>query len=102
MVGDQYLRELALLLQNVAKSLDIEVARLGGDEFVCILKNTAEDEAAKLAETIRAQIEDLTITSCGAQIELSASFGVASFILNHDRALSELFALADQALYKAK
>lgn len=102
LTGDQFLEEIALLLQNAAGSSDVEVARLGGDEFVCVLQNAAEEEAAEFAETIRAEIGNLTFTNADWQLELSASLGVASLIPNETSSPKELFALADQALYKAK
>lgn len=101
LTGDQFLEEIALLLQNAAGSSDVEVARLGGDEFVCVLQNAAE-EAAEFSETIRAEIGNLTFTNADWQLVLSASLGVASLIPNETSSPKELFALADQALYKAK
>ena len=102
LIGDQYLRQFALLLQSQAQSDHVEVARLGGDEFVCVLQNTTEEGAAGFAEAIRAKIDGLALTHGGAEITLSASFGVAALIPKPDLKSNDLIALADQALYQAK
>lgn len=102
LIGDQYLRQFALLLQSQAQSDHVEVARLGGDEFVCVLQNTTEEGAAGFAEAIRAKIDGLALTHGGAEITLSASVGVAALIPKPDLKSNDLIALADQALYQAK
>ena len=102
LMGDQYLKELAGILQDITNDFVMSVARFGGDEFVAVMSNTTEARAFQVAEVIRERLEELTITSEGNVTGLSASFGVAALTPDQDLSSSELISLADQALYKAK
>ena len=99
--GDQHLREVGRLLNNATTRSTDAVARIGGDEFACVLFDTAEDGAFAVAEAARRQMAETKIVE-GANVDFSASFGVASLIPDPDMVSNELIALADRALYKAK
>jgi diguanylate cyclase (GGDEF)-like protein len=51
-VGDEVLKEVAALLQNSRRNIDV-VGRCGGDEFLVPLIETAEAEAEKIADRLR-------------------------------------------------
>jgi diguanylate cyclase (GGDEF)-like protein len=95
--GDQALRQLADCLRQEARLAD-SVARFGGDEFVLILPHADSEGALNVAERLRARIEEIQIPSFG---NLTASIGIASFP-EHAKTRSELFRVADRALYVAK
>jgi len=101
LVGSHALMEMASVILPSVRDTDC-VVRYGGDEFVVILPETGVDEAWRVADRIRAKIEQHRFTG-GRRLDfsLSASFGIAVF---PDHALSpqQLVACADTAMYEAK
>lgn len=94
--GDAVLRELALVLQKNLRDSDI-VSRWGGEEFVVILPNTTQEQAAVIAEKLRAAIEESRFEK---GIALTCSFGVTAY--REEDTVDSLFARIDRALYRAK
>ena len=105
LVGDHVLREVARLLAAQARSADL-VARYGGEEFVVVLPETPLDGALVFAERVREQIaEHPFVGSSGQPMALTASIGVAAYAghgRNAGHTVEELFARADEALYRSK
>jgi len=99
-VGDIVLKKVAQTLQQVARKVDI-VARYGGEEFAIICVNDDKRNAAKLAERIRKEIENLTIVFEGGKLKVTASLGVASFPEDGKDKVT-IVESADKALYEAK
>ena len=97
--GDFVLQKIAGALLLYSRSGDI-CCRLGGEEFVIVLPDTETDNASKIAERIRAHIENLKLSYNDRSISLTASFGIASHCENID--IDYLLKDADKALYKAK
>ncbi len=98
--GDAVLREFAVLLQETVRDVDL-AGRWGGEEFVLVLPGTDLAGGAQLAERIRAALAGrVVLTIDGSPIPVSASFGVAA--IPPAKTVSELFAAADTALYRAK
>ena len=95
-VGDQVLQEIAKILKEHTRNLDI-VGRWGGEEFLIICPETDYDGIIKLSETLRNLIEihDFSIVK-----KKTASFGVS--IYNNDENVETIIKRADDALYKAK
>lgn len=98
--GDRILVHLSEILSQKRRKSDI-VARYGGEEFALILLNTPKDEAIQIAEKIRADIEAELFEIDHRPIQITVSFGVASF---HEDAATyaDLVQSADRALYVAK
>lgn len=101
LVGDDVLREVAYLLQESVRSVDF-VARYGGEEFVVVLPETALVGAVKFAERMRERIEHNSFASSHGGVRLTASIGVASYPAPAVHTVDDLFARADEALYRAK
>jgi diguanylate cyclase (GGDEF)-like protein/PAS domain S-box-containing protein len=102
--GDDCLRRVARAISNSVKRPTDLVARYGGEEFAVILSNTDAKGAVNIAENVRRQVEELSVTHhqpSGSQI-LTISCGVSSMIPDEDSALDRLIALADKGLYEAK
>jgi diguanylate cyclase (GGDEF)-like protein len=94
--GDSVLRAVSEILQDSIRQNDI-VARFGGEEFCIVLPGASQDQAMRIAETIRQKIE----TSHFEDITVTCSFGVTSIEFNA-KAPKELINQADLALYKSK
>lgn len=98
--GDLVLRELASVLAATVRDID-HATRWGGEEFCLILPGTDLAGAARLAERVRAALQERTIlTTEGMPLHVTASFGVAG--LPPLASVEELIASADAALYDAK
>jgi two-component system cell cycle response regulator len=102
LVGDEVLQEVALLVQQAVRTVDV-VARYGGEEFVVVLPETAGDGAVTFAERIRERLEAHTFaTKAGLALRLTTSIGIATFPDRDVETAEDLFARADEALYRAK
>ncbi|MBI4743517.1 MAG: diguanylate cyclase [Actinobacteria bacterium] len=99
--GNQIIKAVGQLLRSNVREVDM-VARYGGDEFAVFLPEIDKTEAFAVAEKLRKKLERRYFTINGSnKINLTMSFGVASFISGTDDA-EGLIKRADEALYKAK
>lgn len=96
--GNRLIKTISNIIGQQIREVDY-LARFGGDEFGVILPETAEEEAAQIAERIRAAIDKYSYTINEKTISLSASLGVSTFPAPSKK---ELFDRADKALYQAK
>lgn len=102
LAGDSMLREMGTLLAGAVRTIDI-VARYGGEEFVVILPETAPDGAVTFAERLRERVEEQRFElEGGTGLHLTCSIGVATFPSPRVASTEDLFARADEALYRAK
>lgn len=102
LVGDEVLREVATLLQNEIRSVDV-VARYGGEEFVVVLPETSLVGAMTFAERIREHVAATSFAgSLVDALQLTCSIGVSSYPSTTINTVDDLFARADEALYRAK
>jgi diguanylate cyclase (GGDEF)-like protein len=100
LAGDDVLRAFAEVLRANVRDVDT-AARYGGEEFAVLLPGTDLAGAERLAERIRSEMEDrLVLTVPGANLRVTASFGVAAYPESPTE--EALFAAADDALYSAK
>ena len=99
--GDYVLRQLAAILQNTSRRIDI-VARYGGEEFAYILPGTTVWSAASLAERIRHTIAESIFKQDESEVKLTASLGVAEVRQSLATNPDNLVMYADKALLKAK
>lgn len=75
--------------------------RLGGEEFACLLPYLTRDQSLAIAEDIRLHLNDLDIAVGAATVRMSVSAAVVTTAqIGHH--LDEMFAAADEALYRAK
>ena len=91
--GDEVLVGVAERIKKLTRGNDY-VGRYGGEEIVILSLEQDDEVVEKLANRIRAAIEDSSI----AGVEVTVSGGVAS----SERGVEETFKLADKALYKSK
>lgn len=99
--GDALLRVVSEVLRSNLRSVDM-AARYGGEEFVVILPETTSEQAAVLAERLRAAVEAIEPEpAAGLRRRVTVSAGVAAFPENAQNK-SDLIAAADNATYEAK
>ena len=100
--GDECLKRIATAVASEMRANDL-VARYGGEEFAVILPNQSLKGAASVAERIRTRVEQLQVPNRLAPGEhVTVSIGAATAIASPDNSASELVAIADAALYRAK
>jgi diguanylate cyclase (GGDEF)-like protein len=98
--GDRVLRAVAETI-SAAVRLEDTPARYGGEEFVVVLRRATSEQAAAVAERIRADIESIAPAELSLTERVTVSIGVAVA----DAESSDVRALietADDALYRAK
>jgi len=104
--GDQLLVEVATRLRGQLRGGDL-LARLGGDEFAVLLEDAGAEEAASVAENLRARLAEPFTAVAGPSavgsltLHSTVSIGIARFP-DDGPDLSALLRKADIAMYKAK
>jgi len=98
--GDTVLKHVSRLIQEMVRTVDICV-RYGGEEIAILMSQTDSARGVEVAERLRAKIAATPIRHGGAEIQVTASFGVASYP-ETVKVRNQLFPSADKALYIAK
>jgi diguanylate cyclase (GGDEF)-like protein/excisionase family DNA binding protein len=96
--GDAVLREVAHLIEQSVRNVDV-AARYGGEEFVVLLVETGRETALKVAERIRERLRAAGYSANG--VPLTVSIGVAGYPDDADQR-EDLLEKADAAMYLAK
>jgi diguanylate cyclase (GGDEF)-like protein/PAS domain S-box-containing protein len=100
-VGDEVLRIISRLCRTQLREVDI-IGRIGGEEFAILLPQTGFPAAFEIAERLRTAIAQTALPLAnGRMLRFTVSIGgcvLAAGKLN----VSELFKIADRALYVAK
>ncbi len=100
--GDRLLQTIAAsIAANVKRPSDLG-ARFGGDEFAVLLPDTSLEDAAALAERIRAALAVLCSADDVRDTDVHLSIGVACLVPGIGANHQDLIAAADKALYQAK
>ncbi|AFM01206.1 MULTISPECIES: GGDEF domain-containing protein [Desulfitobacterium] len=103
MAGDQVLQKLALLLQKQLRRGSGWVARYGGDEILICLPGSGKKIAKSVANRLREAIENCTFHYKGKELIVTCSIGIQTIFKDSGVAnVSELIAMADKNLYRAK
>ena len=102
--GDDCLKQIAAILNNIAKRPGDLAARYGGEEFAVILSGTDLKQAGALAENTNKKLKETRIPHSDSQAAdyVTLSLGVASIIPRHGTKPYDLIKAADKGLYKAK
>ena len=105
--GDECLKRVAGAVASEMRANDL-VARYGGEEFAVILPNQSLKGAAIVAERIRSRVERLHLPASvpglreAATAPVTVSIGAATAVVSNQHTASDLVAIADAALYRAK
>jgi len=102
LVGDEVIIKVAHIIEAEVRTSDI-VARFGGEEFVMLLQDCNLDDAYKVAEKVREDIEKTSISvHIDTEVKFTVSIGVAQFSEVDNNNIELTLSRADEALYKAK
>jgi diguanylate cyclase (GGDEF)-like protein len=101
-LGDEVLVRFVRAIEEAVRQTDL-VFRWGGEEFVVMLPHTSREEAAAVAERVRARIAklELPLATREARLQLTTSVGV-SWTDRFPADGRTLVELADAACYQAK
>ena len=97
--GDLALASVAAWIKDSVRGTDV-VFRYGGEEFVVLLASTNIEDAALIAERIRADIESHALAYGMAVLNITVSLGVSN--LRGNDTVDSFIKRADGAMYQAK
>lgn len=100
-IGDKFIEKLANILLLNTRESDI-VSRFGGDEFAILLPFTNKQEAYKVSEDLRINVEKQNITIDDKIIKFTISLGIDVIDYNENNCVNMALDKADKALYEAK
>jgi diguanylate cyclase (GGDEF)-like protein len=96
LVGDEVIKQVAILLRDCARAGDV-VGRLGGDEFALLLAEQSAGGAASVAERLRAHVPARR-AALGTDFPWDLTIGTASYP-EDGKSLETLLLVADRRLY---
>ena len=99
LAGDQVLSEVARRLCNSVRSYDF-VGRYGGEEFFIAFPGSSREKLCERAEAIRKAICREPVRLSQGDVPISLSVGAA--VAAGEQSISDVLAIADVGLYKAK
>ncbi len=99
-VGDHVLREVARIVQQSVREVDI-VARYGGEEFAVICPQKSNEDTIIPAERIRKAMESYNFMVNGERVPITISLGMSEYPTDA-REKKDLIECADVALYSSK
>lgn len=100
--GDEVLREFGVRLATNVRAVDLP-CRMGGEEFVVVMPGTRLEDAQRIAERIRINVEVAPFRILGGQesLPVTVSIGVAA-TRGSDETPESLLKRADDGVYEAK
>lgn len=99
--GDRAIKEVAIVLHNNCRNIDIP-CRYGGEEYTVILPETTREEAMAFAERIRLIVENCRLEYEDISMRFTLSGGIATIPDLDAKDPSSLIEMADMALYYCK
>ena len=100
--GDEVIKHIGYCCKKVFNTENAICARYGGDEFVIILKEYGLDNIREISNNLFNEITKTTIEVETVQFNISISMGVVCNDSFPSKRFTQLFRIADQALYTAK
>ena len=98
--GDAVLAAIGQRIRDVLRDSDTK-CRYGGEEFMVLLPDTPRPGALHVAESLRQQLAETSVTWNGKKVSTTASVGLA-MALPREPSPTTLLGRADAALYRAK
>ena len=100
--GDEVIKHIGDCCKKLFHTENTICARYGGDEFVIILKDFELDTIREITHTLFNEITQTPIEVETVKFNISISMGVVSNDSFPSKRFTQLFRIADQALYAAK
>jgi len=100
-IGDEILVHLVRVVESHLRESDI-FARYGGEEFIALLPKTNLAGGMKIAEIIRAQIEQSPYVNIEQSLSVKVTISIGLACFTEDNAIQKVIKQADNALYQAK
>ncbi len=97
--GDVVLREIGARLSAGLRKYDY-AGRYGGEEFFVVLSNSSEDQALRIGERFRKDMEESRFRCGEDTITITISVGAAQYVQGESQ--EAWIERADQAMYRAK
>ncbi len=109
LVGDKTLQEVALIIRENVRRVDV-IGRYGGEEFVIVAPEITRSQGIEMAERIRSAIARKKFQLYDEEAQVTVSIGMSSFPENvpqhspsdFSEFLTILIEKADEAMYRAK
>ncbi|WP_457642259.1 diguanylate cyclase [Persephonella sp.] len=101
LVGDCVLKKIAEIIIKSLRKSDF-VFRYGGEEFLILLPSTDEENAYRIMEKVRKNIENAEIVCENEKVKITASIGVITVYPDERIDIKNLINKADKNLYIAK
>lgn len=103
LIGDEVIKKVAQTTKELFKSERAIVGRYGGDEFLVFLKGYDNHSIMKKAQQLFYTLTNICIPYLKNNIRFTVSMGVVcTDSIPYVKRFSQIFKLADQALYMAK
>lgn len=102
LMGDEVIKAIGQACNEHIQGEHALASRYGGDEFVILLKNYSDRDVMKTARTLFNTITNMVVNYDNQSVQITISMGI---VCNHSiiaRKFTQLFKVADQALYMAK
>ncbi|MCP5108016.1 MAG: GGDEF domain-containing protein, partial [bacterium] len=101
LVGTEVLRQVAKVLRNQVRKIDL-LSRFGGDEFVIVLLRANADKAYEICVRIKKHMEESTfLQEQQIDLKMTGCFGISYFPRDGDT-VETLIKKADTAMYEVK
>ncbi len=97
--GDKIITDVARLSKSSVRGSDL-LCRWGGEQFALLLKRCDVEQAYKIAEQLRLNVQNHPFTLADRDASVTISLGVAEWTDNES--VDDLFARVDEAVYLAK
>jgi len=101
LMGDSVLQQFSEILKVITRKKDI-IARWGGEEFAIILPGTSIEDACKIGNKIRLNVEKFIFEYENVTCNITVSIGIASTNTKTNIGIEQFLKVTDEALYRAK
>lgn len=100
--GDEVIKSIGHVCRTTIHNGESIIARYGGDEFVLMLKNYGREQIMPTAQKLFNALTSEVITLDGVSQQIKISMGIVCNNSVPAKRFTQLFKVADQALYMAK